>query len=264
MRSKRILLVIVFALAVSSLGCRLATEAFAPPTPTATDTPVPPTSTITSTSAPTDTPTTEPTSTLPTGFTENGVRLCYYVPGVSVPAQMPPEVLATPTPFIYPTPELPFATQVDAETTSNQMETFNELWKAVNNNYVYPDFNGNDWDAIGEKYKLLIKKGVSQADFYFAMQEMIYELGDEHSSFETPEMVQEEQAAYAGDNNFVGIGAMSCLSRSSLLTQMAPPLPFLSSRCHPSAKLHQIQPWDQMSPEVVNVLAATPPLTVRV
>ena len=209
MKPYRSLALFFVLLALPALGCRLAASVFATPTPIPSNTPIPPTATYTLTFTPTTTPTITPTPTLPTEFTENDVRLCYYIPGVSVPAQMPPEVLATPTPVVYPTPMLPFATQVDANVTEQQLGIFNALWKAVRDNYVYTDFNGKDWDAIGNKYEMLIKKGLSSEDFYFAMREMIYELEDEHSSFLSPEMVNEDEAAYAGENDFVGIGAIS-------------------------------------------------------
>src|SRR5262245_49294523 len=111
---------------------------------------------------------------------QSGVRDCLYMPGVSVPAQMPPEVvnLSTPTPF--PTPTLPAPTRVDASVTSRQLDVLSGLWNAVNDHYVYPDFRGHDWAAIGERYRALVEQGLTDDDFYAAMQAMIRELGDNH------------------------------------------------------------------------------------
>ena len=35
--------------------------------------------------------------------------------------------------------------------TSRQLETFDTFWQTVNDEYVYPDFNGVDWDGIDRK-----------------------------------------------------------------------------------------------------------------
>ena len=188
-------------LILSALSCQAVSGAFQQPSPSAP----PPTASETAqtqASLPPGTPAPTPE------FNAAGVRYCYYVPGVSVPAQMPPDVLATPTPYVLPTVTPPANTQVDAATTQKQLDLFNQLWQDVRDNYVYTDFNGHDWNAIGDKYKALIKAGLTQKDFYQSMEEMIYELGDEHSRFLDPEMVKEEDQAIAGDQNFVGIGAL--------------------------------------------------------
>lgn len=200
-RSLRFSGVLAFvALFLTTLACKTVTGVFAPATPlpaAASATPVP-----SLTSAAGDSPTVVPE------FNEAGVRYCYYIPGVSVPAEMPAEVLATPTPFAYPTLTPPPATTVDSATTAAQLEIFQELWTEVRDNYVYTDFNGHDWDAIGDKYEAIVTAGLSDEDFYAAMDAMIFELGDEHSRYLTPEQVKAEEQEMAGQQDFVGIGAM--------------------------------------------------------
>jgi len=82
---------------------------------------------------------------------------------------------------------------VDATTAALQLKVYNGLWNAVNDHYVYTDFNGHDWKAIGATYQALVKKGLSQDDFYLAMERMIAELGDDHSHFESPAEVAAEK-----------------------------------------------------------------------
>jgi carboxyl-terminal processing protease len=181
-------------------ACKAVTGAFSPATPAPTSTRV----------AATPSATLEP-GTSPTAIPQvnaAGVRYCYYVPGVSVPAQMPPEVLATPTPFVEPTVTPPPTSTVDAATTQKQLDEFQQLWQDVKDNYVYTDYNGHDWNAIGDKYRALINQGLSQDDFYTAMRDMIYELGDDHSRFESPDEVKQEEQDLAGQQDFVGIGAL--------------------------------------------------------
>jgi hypothetical protein len=136
------MIVFILALVTAALACQTVTGVFAPATAVPTSTGAAPTPR--NTSAPGESPTVVPE------FNEAGVRYCYYAPGVSVPAEMPAEVLATPTPFVYPTVTPPPTTSVDAATTATQLEVFEQLWADVRDNYVYTDFNGHDWNAIGD------------------------------------------------------------------------------------------------------------------
>lgn len=141
-------------------------------------------------------------------FDASGARLCAYQPGISVPAQMPAEVLnaLTATPFPTTTPPAPSA--VSADVTARQLTVHNGLWNAVNDHYVYADFRGRDWAVIGARYQSLIEQGLSDEDFYAVMQTMINELGDDHSYFQSPAAVQAEADAVASQYDFVGIGAL--------------------------------------------------------
>lgn len=211
----------LLALACASLACQTVMGPAASPRPSASATPIPtqvaavtqatPAPRLTRTASASSTPgsavTALPPFDTPT-FTASGVRLCAYVPGVSVSAQMPVEVVNAPTPTPFPTATPPPVTQVDADITARQLRVFRDLWRTVNDVYVYPDFRGHDWRAIGDRYEALIQAGLTDDDFYAAMQAMIDELGDEHSQFQSPAMVAQEEADLAGQYDFVGIGAM--------------------------------------------------------
>ncbi len=195
---------IAFTFALATLACR---TLLPEPRPVVTITPAP-------------RPTTRPTTTIPgitepsatqtelPAFTDNGIRYCEYVPEVSVPAAMPPELINPPTPEPYPIPTLPATEPVDAKTTEQQLRIYRELWKTVDENYVYEDFQGRDWQAIGLKYEHAIRQGMTNDTFYLTMDAMIAELGDEHSQFQSPETVKEDEASLAGQNDFVGVGIL--------------------------------------------------------
>jgi carboxyl-terminal processing protease len=87
-----------------------------------------------------------------------------------------------------------------------QLQVFEALWQTVNDEYLYPDFNGLDWNAVHVDYRLRIEEGLSNADFYIAMADMIYSLGDDHSHFLTPEEKTAREVEYTGNLDFVGIG----------------------------------------------------------
>ena len=108
---------------------------------------------------------------------------------------------ATPTPTLtaplYTTP---------ATTPVRQLRVFTQLWETVRDTYVYPDFNGLDWDDVYRRYRARIEGGITDEVFYQAMQEMIGELGDDHSTFNSPQQVAEEEEQISGQFQYVGIG----------------------------------------------------------
>lgn len=197
---------LTFTLVLGTLACRTLLPG-APTDPPSTSTPfVRPTTVAPSPAV--ETPPPSETQTPQPAFTDNGVRYCDYVPGVSVAASMPPELINPPTPQPFPTPTLPAIETVDAGATAQQLRIYRELWQTVDENYVYPDFQGRDWKAIGQRYEAVIKQGLTTESFYLAMDAMIAELGDEHSQFQSPETVKEEEASLAGQNDFVGVGIL--------------------------------------------------------
>ncbi len=141
--------------------------------------------------------------TSPPAFAPNGVRYCEYLPGQSKLAVMPPEVVNPPPRVPPPAPPPPPVTDVPADITARQMRVFVDLWLIVRDVYVYTDFNGHDWNEIGDRFEGYVNSGLSDADFYAAMKAMIRELGDEHSNFLSP-------AEVAADQNpgYVGVGVM--------------------------------------------------------
>jgi len=190
MRSLRSLLAVPCALACAGLACggvastTLAPPATAPPAPTVTSSPWPATN-------------------------EFGVRYCLYDPvapqaGPPIPFAGPP---GTPTP--YPTSTLPGGAPVDSEGRARQLEVFQGLWNAVNDNYVDPGFNGQDWEAIRNRYEALVEGELSDEAFYAVLQAMVKELGDEHSYYQSPAEVEDEARAVAGRLDFVGIGMLA-------------------------------------------------------
>lgn len=131
------------------------------------------------------------------------------VPVTEVATAPLPTVIARPTPIPQDTPEAPTPTpspSISPETTALQQRVFEQLWEAVRDTYVYEDFGGVDWDQVGRRYRSLIEGGLSDDEFYLAMQNMIDALGDEHSTFLSPEEVAEEEEMLTGDLDYVGIG----------------------------------------------------------
>lgn len=179
---------IVFGfLVLSLLSCNFVTQMIAPPTATPTITP---TFTPTATATPSPTPTATP-------------LVPAYIPPqcdpAAPPATVPPEF------FVQPTPQI----EVEEISKQAQLEILGEIEKIVDNSYVYPDFNGRDWNEITTRYRAMIESGLDTESFYFEMQNMIDELGDEHSSFLSPVEVEQSEAELRGEIEFVGVGVYS-------------------------------------------------------
>jgi carboxyl-terminal processing protease len=105
-------------------------------------------------------------------------------------------------------PSLPSIPSPEADELSRavQLSIFDYLWNTVNEEYLYPDFNGLDWNGIYYEYQDQIKAGLTGEEFYQSVQDLVYRLGDDHSVFLTPGEVQKEDAEYEGNYDYIGVG----------------------------------------------------------
>src|SRR4030043_2295542 len=109
-----------------------------------------------------------------------------------------PPTTNTPTPSttFTPTESLPSLTPSLVSTSTStptvipvesQLSIFENLWAIVNDTYIYPDFNGLDWNAIHQEYRQIIASGLTNDQFYLAMSDVITRLGDDHSLYLDPQ-----------------------------------------------------------------------------
>src|SRR5215208_5389516 len=167
-------------LILTLLSCNYVTQMIVPPTAT----PLP---TLTAT-----------TTTLPTPTTF-----------ALVPAFIPPQCASTPLATTVPdtSPQADAAVETNPEISKDeQLNILNEIGKIVETVYVYPDYNGKDWNEIESRYRDKIEAGLDTETFYVEMQNMISELGDEHSFFLSPLEVQQQEEELSGGTQFVGVG----------------------------------------------------------
>jgi hypothetical protein len=156
-------------LILTLLSCNYVTQMIVPPTAT----PLP-----TTTPIPTETVLPSPTA----------VQL--------QPAFIPDECASTPLATVEPgvqaqaTPELGANPDVSK---NEQLRILGDLGQIVEEVYVYPDYNGKDWNEIESRYRAKIEAGLDTESFYTEMQNMVTELGDDHSFFLSPLEVQESE-----------------------------------------------------------------------
>ena len=171
-------------LILSLLSCNYVTQVFVPPTPT----PIP-TFTPTVTASPAPTPTATPIT----------------------PVYIPPECEAQPYPTLSPDFDIQPPAEFETEEISKrtQLEILNNIEQLFEEVYVYPDYNGKDWNGIVARYRALVDGGITTDQFYFEMQNMINELEDDHSAFISPVGVQQTDAELRGELEYVGVGIYS-------------------------------------------------------
>jgi C-terminal peptidase prc len=125
---------------------------------------------------------------------------------VAPPATLPPTAPAAPTAPVAPTATAPAGPPPTP--SALQAKLLDEIWQTINDNYLYRDFNGLDWNAIHAEYAQRIATGMTDDQFYQAMFEMVQRLGDNHSTFFSPAQAKQMDEEYAGQYDYVGIGVV--------------------------------------------------------
>jgi C-terminal peptidase prc len=103
----------------------------------------------------------------------------------------------------------PTTAAISPEITARQSRIFDQLWRTVNERYIYPDFNGVDWARVRTETQAQIDAGLTDDAFHTLMSDLINGLKDDHSSFLSPPEVAEEDAEYNGTGIYVGVGIVS-------------------------------------------------------
>lgn len=100
---------------------------------------------------------------------------------------------------------------------NDRVNLFEDVWSTVDDNYLYRDFRGLDWNAEHDKYETIIENAKTSTEYYDAISEMIGELKDDHSRFLSPAAAREEDDLQSGNANYVGVGIISSPLEKSVL-----------------------------------------------
>jgi C-terminal peptidase prc len=136
-----------------------------------------------------------------------------------LPAYIPPECAAVPLATLTPgqvtqvTPDF----EIDPISQEEQLNILRELGDMIEVIYVYPDYNGQDWNEIEARYRTKIETGLDTQAFYQEMSMMIEELGDEHSFFLSPIEVAEAEAELRGEIEYVGVGIYGQIEQGRMI-----------------------------------------------
>lgn len=123
----------------------------------------------------------------------------------AVPSALPPTHAPTPPPTIQPTdsptPELlPY---------DERKQIFEEVWRTVNDHYLYTDFHQLNWNALHDEYATMLEQEQSRETFYTMMIELVARLNDDHSRFLPPADAQTENTTINNNEVTVGIGVLT-------------------------------------------------------
>jgi C-terminal peptidase prc len=110
----------------------------------------------------------------------------------------------TPAPTVAPIEPTPTLAPLDIDV---RQRIFVQIWEAVRDHYLYEDYRGVDWQATRAAFAPKVKAAATPEAFYDLMRQMIDLLGDDHSRFESPQDVAEQEAEFAGKLRYGGIGA---------------------------------------------------------
>ncbi len=82
------------------------------------------------------------------------------MPDVYIPPQCEGQPIATLAPEVTSAQPTPSLAPNEPLTKDEQLNVLDELVNKINEVYLYPDFNGVDWDAIVADYRVRIGQGL--------------------------------------------------------------------------------------------------------
>jgi C-terminal peptidase prc len=129
-------------------------------------------------------------------------------------AQIQPTLtMQAPTPTPTPTPA-PTATH-----EHSRQAIFEKVWRTIDENYLYDDFHGLDWDAVWAEFAPRVADAESDEAFYALLTEMVGRLNDNHSRFLAPHDAVEENVVTVGLEARVGIGVVTAPTSDGAIIQ---------------------------------------------
>lgn len=80
----------------------------------------------------------------------------------------------------------PFDAVVMVDVLAEREQKFGEVWRTLNDQYYDPNFHGQDWKALSEKYRAKIPAASTEEDYGDIVRMMIGELNSSHSGYNSP------------------------------------------------------------------------------
>jgi carboxyl-terminal processing protease len=84
-----------------------------------------------------------------------------------------------------PADDLPPPTTVQPQETGAELGVYEEVWRTVYEHFYDPTYHGQDWLAIGKRYRPLAAAAVSDAQRSVVINRMLSELGASHTGYYT-------------------------------------------------------------------------------
>jgi C-terminal peptidase prc len=123
---------------------------------------------------------------------------------------------STPPPTATQPASRPTATTLSE---AQRQQIFEKVWHTINENYLYADFGGLDWENVWVEFAPRVRTTTSNEDFYALMTDMVGRLGDQHSRFLAPHDAVAEHALSVGHEAHVGIGVITAPTSEGAVVQ---------------------------------------------
>lgn len=88
---------------------------------------------------------------------------------------------------------LPFTARMEINHPEEQEQIFEEAWRSINDGFYDPDFHGENWQALHDKYKPWALKASTKRDFGDVVNMMLGELNASHMGFYTSDRAETQQ-----------------------------------------------------------------------
>jgi len=109
-------------------------------------------------------------------YWDNDGTTCYYIDGRRIASvSIDPE-----SGSITGRGGVGFSARMTVNTPAERVVMFREAWRLLWNGFYDPDFHGNDWQAIHDKYEPLAMAAYTEEEFRTVVREMIGELSASH------------------------------------------------------------------------------------
>lgn len=136
------------------------------------------------------------------------------------------------------------------------LENFEVVWQTVNDRYFDPSFGGLDWDEVHDRYRPLIAAAESDGEFYWIMNEMVFELSVSHLGVAPADQLAPSLSAEGS----IGID-VRLLGDDAVITSVEPGSPGGEAGLQPGFVIQSI---DSVSIEEIRSSAfLTPPFNSR-
>lgn len=107
-----------------------------------------------------------------------------------------------------------------ADTLKNRMNTFDTVWRRVQEKHYDPKLNGINWKAVRTKYAPLVRKAKTDSEFYGLLNQMLGELKQSHFAVIPPSAyLAEDDTAAAIHEGDVGL-TVQLVEGQAVVTQV--------------------------------------------
>lgn len=89
----------------------------------------------------------------------------------------------------------PYSAKMKVNHIAERTQVFDEAWRTIRDGFYDPKFHGNDWDALGKKYKTLCVNASTNEDFRDMFNYMLGELNASHTGMTTPLQAETQKEA---------------------------------------------------------------------